>query len=216
MILTKTKITERIKDGKLKFSPALDVFQLRPHAVDLRLGYTFLLPKSWHMTAKGREALNLVHFDKKRPQYFEAIELEEGQYFELLPGEYVIVSTLEKITMAKDLMAVLYPRSSINRKGLSVDLTGIVDCGYEGQLAIPVRNNTSHQNIRLYPGERFCQLVFEETGEEITDTTNRYNKKDIIEGAIRSNPGLLGKDEEEIELIQKGKIKELKSKFKIG
>ncbi|MBX4209188.1 dCTP deaminase [Candidatus Parcubacteria bacterium] len=215
MILTRTRIAERIQKGSLKFSPALDIFQLRPHAVDLRLGYTFLLPKSWHMTAKGREALSLDHFDKKRPQYFEALELEQGQYFELLPGEYVIVSTLEKITMPKDAMAVLYPRSSVNRKGLSVDLTGIVDCGYEGQLAVPVRNNTSHQIIRLYPGERFCQLVFEETGEEIEDKTNRYSKKDIIEGAIRSNPGLEGKDEEEMDLIQKGLIKELKAKFKI-
>ncbi|HEU5114372.1 MAG TPA: dCTP deaminase [Candidatus Paceibacterota bacterium] len=215
MILTRTKIADRIAKGSLKFTPGLDMFQLRPHAVDLRLGYTFLLPKSWHMTAKGREALSLDHFDKKRPQYFEALELEQGQYFELLPGEYVIVSTLEKIVMPKDLMAVLYPRSSVNRKGLSVDLTGIVDCGYEGQLAVPVRNNTSHQIIRLYPGERFCQLVFEETGEEIEDRTNRYSKKDIIEGAIRSNPGLGGKDEEEMDLIQGGKIKELKEKFKI-
>jgi dCTP deaminase len=215
MILTKTKISERIKIGTLKFSPALDTFQLRPHAVDLRLGYTFLIPKSWHITSKGREALSIDHFDKKRPEYFEIIELEQGQYFELLPGEYVIVSTLEKITMPKDVMAILYPRSSVNRRGLSVDLTGIVDCGYEGQLAVPVRNNTAHQTIRLYPGERFCQIVFEETGEEITDTTNRYSKKDIIHGAIRSNPGLLGKDEEEIELIQKGSIKELKTKFKI-
>jgi dCTP deaminase len=204
-----------MESGTLKFAPALDMFQLRPHAVDLRLGYTFLLPKSWHMTARGREALSLDHFDKKRPQYFETLELEQGQYFELMPGEYVIVSTLEKITMPKDLMAVLYPRSSVNRKGLSVDLTGIVDCGYEGQLAVPVRNNTSHQVIRLYPGERFCQLVFEETGEEIEDKTNRYSKKDIIEGAIRSNPGLDGKDEEEMELIQKGDIKGLKAKFKI-
>ncbi|MEK7596847.1 MAG: dCTP deaminase [Patescibacteria group bacterium] len=215
MILTKTKIADRIKSGSLKFSPILDSFQLRPHAVDLRLGYTFLVPKSWHLTPRGREALSLDHFDKKRPEYFEVIELEQGQYFELLPGEYVIVSTLEKIIMPRDIMAVLYPRSSVNRRGLSVDLTGIVDCGYEGQLVVPVRNNTGHQTIRLYPGERFCQIVFEETGEEITDTTNRYSKRDIVHGAIRSNPGLLGKDEEEIELIQKGDIRGLKAKFKI-
>lgn len=215
MILTKTKILERVKSGSLAFSPALDIFQVRPHAVDLRLGYTFLVPKSWQMTPKGRVALSLDHFDKKRPEYFDVVELEQGQYFELLPGEYVIVSTLEKITMPKDVMAVLYPRSSVNRKGMSVDLTGIVDCGYEGQLAVPVRNNTSHQTIRVYPGERFCQIVFEETGEEISDTTNRYKGKDIIEGAIRSNPGLEGKDEDEIDLIQKGSIKELKEKFKI-
>lgn len=215
MILTKTKILERIASKKLSFSPALDIFQLRPHAVDLRLGYTFLIPKSWKITSKGREALTIDHFDKKRPQYFDAIELEQGQYFELLPGEYIIVSTLEKIKMPKDVMAVLYPRSSVNRRGLAVDLTGIIDCGYEGQLAIPVRNNTDHQVIKLYPGERFCQVVFEEIGEEVSDTTNRYHGKDIIEGAIRNNPGLAGKDDEEMEILQRGSIKELKEKFKI-
>ena len=35
-------------------------------------------------------------------------------------------------------------RSSVNRRGISVDLTGIIDAGYEGQLIIPIRNNTTH------------------------------------------------------------------------
>ncbi|MFA6095390.1 MAG: dCTP deaminase [Candidatus Paceibacterota bacterium] len=215
MILTKNKILEKIAKGALSFSPALDVFQLRPHAVDLRLGYTFLIPKSWQLTARGREAFSIDHLDKKRPEYFDVVELEQGQYFELLPGEYVIVSTLEKLSMPKDVMAVLYPRSSVNRRGLAVDLTGIVDCGYKGQLAIPVRNNTAHQTIKLYPGERFCQVVFEETGEELADDTNRYSNKDIIEGSIRSNPAYGESGEDEIEMIQRGDIKGLKNKYKI-
>ncbi len=217
MPLTKNKIIARIESKSIEFSPALDMFQLRPHAIDLRLGYTFLVPKSWRLTAKGREAMSIDHLDKNRPEYFDIVELEQGQCFEILPGEHIIVSTLEKITMPKDVMAVLYPRSSVNRRGLSVDLTGIVDCGYKGQLAIPVRNNTGHQVIKLYPGERICQIVLEEIGESIDDAvmTNRYHGKDIIEGSIRSNPGLGISGEEELELIQRGAIKELKEKFGI-
>ncbi len=217
MILTKQQIVERIASGSLKLSPSLDLFQLRPHAIDLRLGYTFLVPKSWRLSAKGREAMSIDHMDKNRPEYFDVVELEQGQYFEILPGEHVIVSTLEKITMPTDAMAVLYPRSSVNRRGLSVDLTGIVDSGYSGQLAIPVKNNTSHQVIKLYPGERICQIVIQEIGSALPDATetNRYHGKDIIEGAIRNNPGLKGQDEEEIDLIQKGAIRELKERFKI-
>ena len=129
-VITKKQILERVRKGDIVFSPVLDSFQLQEHAVDLRLGFTFLIPKSWHLTTYGREALDITHFDKQNAEFFDVVELEEGQYFELLPHEYVLVNTLETIKIPGDLMAVLYPRSSTNRKGLSLDLTGIIDSGY--------------------------------------------------------------------------------------
>lgn len=218
-ILTKNQILERVKSGDIGFTPNLDTFQVQAHAVDLRLGFTFLIPKMWHVTPRGREALNIDHFDKNRPQYFETIELEQGQSFELLPQEFVLVSSLEAVKIPKDLMAVLYPRSSTNRKGLSVDLTGIIDSGYEGQLAVPVRNNTQSQTVKLYPGERFCQIVFERLDDIVESEKSRYHKKDIIDGFIRTkNPGDLEKDSKdlaEIDLVSKGDIRKLKEEFKI-
>jgi dCTP deaminase len=211
MAITKRQILERVEKGDICFTPPIDTFQLQAHAVDLRLGFTYLLPKGWHMTTKGREALTIDHFEKKRPQYFDVIELEQGQYFDLLPHEHILVSTLEKIKVPDDLMAVLYPRSSTNRKGLSVDLTGIIDSGYEGQLTIPIRNNTEHQVVRLHPGERFCQVVFEPLTEKIEARKSRYHKKDIIEGSIVDD-----KDQLEIDLILKGDIKKLKEEYKIS
>lgn len=213
-ILTKNQILERVRIGDIGFTPNLDSFQLQAHAVDLRLGFTFLIPKVWHVTSRGREALNIDHFDQKRPQYFETIELEQGQFFELLPKEFVLVSSLEAVRIPKDLMAVLYPRSSTNRKGLSVDLTGIIDSGYEGQLAVPVRNNTSAQTVRLYPGERFCQIVFEKLDDVVEAEKSRYHKKDIIEGFVL-NKNNSEKDMVEVELVSKGEIKKLKSEHKI-
>jgi dCTP deaminase len=211
-ILTKSQILKRVEEGNITFYPVLDQFQIQAHAVDLRLGFTFLLPKNWHLTKNGRESLKIDYFDKNRSSYFDIIELEQGQFFELLPGEYVLVSTLESIKIPNDLMAVLYPRSSTNRKGLSVDLTGIVDSGYEGQLAIPVRNNTESQVIKLYPGERFCQVVFDQLDQEVEPRVSRYHKKDIIDGVIRAQ----GKgDDMEIKMILKGTIREFKEKYKI-
>lgn len=215
-IITKKQILERIEKGEIGFKPELDQFQLQAHAVDLRLGFTFLIPKIWRLTERGREAVNIDHFAKDRPQYFDTVELEKGQFFELLPGEHILVSTLESIKVPADLMAVLYPRSSVNRKGLSVDLTGIIDSGYEGQLAVPVRNNTQAQTVRLYPGERFCQVVFDRLDEKVEITKSRYHKKDIIEGFIRNHGEKSERDEEEIEMIRKGEIKELKEKYKIN
>jgi deoxycytidine triphosphate deaminase len=137
--------------------------------------------------------------------FFDVIELEEGQYFELLPGEHISVSSLETIKLPKDIMAVLYPRSSVSRRGLAVDLTGIIDAGYEGQLMIPIRNNTLSQVIRVYPGERFCQVVFGKLNDAVEVIVSRYHQRDIADGAQKDKAT-------ESKLIEKGKIRELKQK----
>lgn len=208
-VLTRSEILDYVANGKVTFSPALDTFQLQAHSVDLRLGFTFLVPKSWHLTKKGREALHMDYFAEDRPEYFDIVELEQGQFFDLLPGEHILVSSLESVKIPDDLMAVMYPRSSTNRKGISVDLTGIIDSGYEGQLVIPVRNNTQSQTVRLYPGERFCQVVLEHLDRSVDARKSRYHQKDIIEGvdvdSLEKERGT------EIDLIRHGDIKKLKT-----
>ncbi|MBW3569005.1 dCTP deaminase [Candidatus Parcubacteria bacterium] len=212
-ILTREEILEYTHKGEIGFNPALDEFQLQAHSVDLRLGFTFLIPKSWHMTKAGREALHMDYYAKDRPEYFDIIELEQGQYFDLLANEHVLVSSLETIKIPSDLMAVMYPRSSTNRKGISVDLTGIVDSGYEGQLVIPIKNNTLSQTVRLYPGERFCQIVFEKLTGETKARPSRYHKKDIIEGVDVQS---VAKEKRiENKLIQNGQIRDLKANYKV-
>jgi dCTP deaminase len=208
-VLTRAEILTYVTDGKVTFSPALDTFQLQAHSVDLRLGFTFLVPKSWHLTKKGREALHMDYFAEDRPEYFDIVELEQGQFFDLLPGEHILVSSLESIKIPDDLMAVMYPRSSTNRKGISVDLTGIIDSGYEGQLVIPVRNNTQSQTVRLYPGERFCQVVLERLDQSVDARKSRYHQRDIIEGVDVDS--LEAERTTEIDLIRSGDIKKLKS-----
>jgi dCTP deaminase len=208
-VLTQKKILERVAAHEIAFKPELDEFQLQGHSVDLRLGFTFMLLKAARMTPRGRESLETVHVDKYTPEYFDTVELEAGQYFDLLPDEFILASTLESVKIPTDLMAVLYPRSSTNRKGLSLDLTGIVDSGYEGQLIIPIRNNTRSRTVRLYPGERLCQVVFEELTEPIENTRkSKYHQRDVIDGVQREK-------KDEIDLIMKGDIKGLKEKFGI-
>lgn len=206
-ILIKDEIVERIKKGTLVFTPQLDTFQLQAHSIDLRLGYTFLVYKTWRLTDNGRTAVYLDYGESK--DHFDVIELEEGQYFDILPHEYVVVSTLERIKLSKDIMAVLYPRSSVNRKGLSVDLSGVIDAGYEGNLIIPLRNNTESQIVRIYPGERFCQIVFHTLNAPVKPRKSRYAKKDIV-------VGVLNEDEvREQKFIRNGKIKNLKERYRL-
>lgn len=210
-VLSKRQIIERIKDGSIKIEPSLDEFQLQAHAIDLRLGYTFLIPKNWHMTPKGRVGLSSDYInDKDGGNNFEVVELEKGQIFELLPGEHVLASTLETITWPDDVMSVLYPRSSTNRRGLSIDLTGIVDTGYSGQLVIPIRNNTQTQKITLYPGERFCQITFEELSEPSKKEKGTYHQKDIIDGFM-----VRPKYKDEVRLIKEGDVTSIKKDFRV-
>ena len=205
-VLVKQQILERIKSGGLAFKPGLDSLQIQGHSVDLRLGYTFMIPKIWRPGDEGREAVTLDPLHSIGAGHFDIIELEQGQHFDLLPNEYILVSSLETITIPKDIMAVLYPRSSVNRRGLSVDLTGIIDAGYSGKLILPVRNNTRSQTVKLYPGERFCQLVFQQLMGEIETKQSRHHMKDVADGLAKE-------DEKEVDLITRGDINKLKEAY---
>ena len=218
MVLTKHDILERIGKRDIDFEPSLDGFQMQPHSVDLRLGYSFHLPKTWELTEKGRMALNIDPLLNGVSKNFSEIVLKPGQYFELLPKEFVVAITFERIILnAPDLMGVLYPRSSINRRGLSVDLSGVIDVNYKGFLMIPIVNNTFEQIIRIYPGERICSVVFETLSSSVSPedaeshglNKAKYNNNE--QGFIGSKTD----KEEEIELIRKGEVLKLKEKYKI-
>jgi len=217
MVLAKKDILKRIIRGDIVFSPNLDRFQLQPHSIDLRLGYDFHLPKSWEMTKNGRVAIHIDPLEKNNLN-FEKILLNKGQYFELLPNEYVVATTMEKIELfANDLMGVLYPRSSITRRGLAVNLTGLIDVGYRGYLMIPIINNTDNQIIRVYPGERICSIILEELSCSVS------KDEASIHGVGKAkyqnnNIGFIGSKtdkQDETDLIRAGKLIELKKKYQI-
>ena len=208
MILTSQEILDRMAKNELVFTPQIDEFQIQQHSVDLRLGFSFLIPKAWELTNEGRVAVKTDHLDlNHKSMRHTLVELEEGQFFDILPGEYVAVTTLEKIKLPDNLMAILYPRSSVNRRGLSIDLTGVVDAGYEGNLLIPVRNNTQSQVIRMYPGERICQVVFEEIHDRVDVKESRWQNSDVIV-TIKEERSTI-----EMDYVRKGDISGLKKDF---
>ena len=210
MILTSQQILDRIGRDELVFTPQIDRFQIQQHSVDLRLGFSFLIPKAWEITNEGRVAVRTDHLDMNHKNMrHNLVELAEGQVFDILPGEYVAVSTLERIKLPADLMAILYPRSSVNRRGLSIDLTGVVDAGYEGNLLIPLRNNTQSQVIRMYPGERICQVVFEEIDGDVVVKQSRWQNSDVIV-TIKEE-----RSTDEMEYVRKGNISGLKKDYSL-
>lgn len=218
-ILTKKEILARINEGKINFYPLLDKYQIQPHSVDIRLGCSFYILKKWKLSKDGRVAINFDYLDEKysAQDNFDLIKLKPGQYFEILPKEFIIASSLEKISLKDDsLMANLDARSSLLRRGLYI-ASGTIDVKYQGTLTFPIINNTDTQIIKLYPGERICHLTFKTLVSPVADEDAKMHGLNEAKYLESTPYGLESRidSEDEINYIKEGKIEELKEKFKI-
>ena len=216
-VLTRNEIQKKMASGEVVFTPPIDRFQLQPHAVDLRLGYKFLIPRNWTIDERGRRAIKISIDDiENHKEQFDEIQLQPGQYFDLLPNEFVIGTSLERIEINDmKLMAILFPRTSTNRRGIDLSLSGIIDTGYKGNLIFPMKNEAGDQVIRVYPGERVCQVIFEELTAPLTpEEANLHG----VSAAKYTNSGSqefkLDKDNER-QLLISGKLDDLKNMFKL-
>lgn len=78
----------------------------------------------------------------------------------LHPGEFILASTLEAISIPDDLAAQVKGRTTWARKGLLIHLTaGWVDPGFAGQLTLELKN-LGTEEIEVCSGDRICSLVF--------------------------------------------------------
>lgn len=217
-VFSKKEIIESIKTGQLIFTPEIDAFQIQPHSIDLRLGYTFYIGKIWELNKKGREALTVDYVrNLTNKNFFEIVNLMPGQHFDILPGEYVIATTFESITIKNlGMMGMLFPRSSFNRRGLTVDISGVIDSGYSGHLMIPMRNNTNYQSIRLHPGERICQVAFEQLTSQLSPEDAAITAHQRLHSKYSSNTFSDQEKSEEEKYIMEGRLEELKRNYHIS
>ncbi len=215
MILTRDAILARIRKGELVFTPGVDRFQLQPHAIDLRLGYRFLIPKNWSVTERGREAIQIsIEEESRHREQFEEVVLEPGQYFDLLPNEFVIATSLEHLELnAPDLMALLFPRTSTNRRGINLSLSGIIDTGYHGNLIFPMKNEAGDQVLRLYPGERICQVIFETLDAPLSKAAAQMHGMSPAKYSHAADSAYRVDKSEERERLVAGDLEGLKSAF---
>jgi dCTP deaminase len=214
-VLTRKEIAELLDRGVVKFTPAVDRFQLQPHAVDLRLGYRFLIPRNWTVDAQGRRAIKVSIDDlDKHGDQFDEVNLLPGQYFELLPNEFVIGTSLECVEMkAANLMAILFPRTSTNRRGIDLSLSGIIDTGYKGHLIFPMKNEAGDQVLRIYPGERVCQIIFETLASPLTREEANLHGLTQAKYTDDGSPSYKLDKEVERRLLIEGRLEELKNRF---
>lgn len=134
-----------------------------------------------------------------------SVDLRLEREVRLNPGQFTVVGTLEEVALPNDLMGVVYPRSSLNRRSVSLDVTGVVDANYKGHLILPMMNN-SLVPITLLKGERVAQIVFHRLEGEAALRVSKYHGGD---GSYKPDNG------EETAYLASGDLGGLKSRYRL-
>ena len=88
------------------------------------------------------------------------VEPEGDEPFILHPGEFVLGSTYEVVTLPDDIAARVEGKSSLGRLGLLTHATaGFVDPGFSGHVTLELAN-VATLPIKLYPGMKIGQFCF--------------------------------------------------------
>lgn len=145
MILSDLTIKEMLASGHLRIEP-IEPVQIQPASVDIRLGDTFSVVED---NAEGM-------IDLSSPISYKTIR---AQSYLLLPGQFVLATTMEYVALPDDLTAFVEGRSSLGRMGLFIQNAGWVDPGFDGEITLELYN-ANRCAIRLEAGRRIGQLVF--------------------------------------------------------
>ena len=152
MVLSDGEIIEYLETKELVIEP-IERAQIQPASVDVRLGDTFCVADD--------SATSIIHLnDEVNYRTFK-----QDKYI-LLPGQFVLATTVEKISLPNFLTAFVEGKSSLGRLGLFIQNAGWVDPGFSGEITLELFN-ASRFAIELHAGNRIAQLVIAKTGKEV-------------------------------------------------
>ncbi len=134
---------------------------IQPSGIDLRVKCIYRLKNSGF----------LGNSDRMTPDV-ESVSDMPGEKIRLEPNEFVLVETMEKVNMPKDVMAIVLPRSSLFRCGVSLH-TAVVDPGFQGTLTFGMKN-LSEFPFEIEIGSKIGQIVFEEVKGNVKLYDGKY------------------------------------------
>lgn len=135
--------------GRVAVEP-FDEAMIQPSSIDVRLDRWF----------RVFENHRYPHIDPSIEQadLTRLIEPEGDEPFILHPGEFVLGSTYEVVTLPDDIAGRLEGKSSLGRLGLLTHSTaGFIDPGFSGHVTLEL-SNVATLPIKLYPGMKIGQL----------------------------------------------------------
>ena len=151
MLLSDRDIRSCVDSGRVRLEP-WDPQMIQPSSVDVHLDRFFRLFNN-HKYPVIDPAAN-------QPELTRLVDVSAEGSLILHPGEFVLGSTYEKVTLADDVAARLEGKSSLGRLGLLTHSTaGFIDPGFSGHVTLEL-SNTATLPIALYPGMKVGQLCF--------------------------------------------------------
>lgn len=151
MLLSDRDIRGEIDGGRVVLDP-WDPEMVQPSSVDVRMDKWFRL--------FDNHKYPVIDPAADQPDLTRLIEVDPEEGFVLHPGEFVLGSTLETVTLPDDLAARVEGKSSLGRLGLLTHATaGFVDPGFSGHVTLEL-SNVATLPIRLWPGMKVGQLCF--------------------------------------------------------
>ena len=149
MLLSDRDIASQIDSGRVALEP-YEPELIQPASIDVRLDRWFRLFDNhrYAVIDPAHEQKNLTRL----------VEVAADEPFVLHPGEFVLGSTYERVTLPDDVAARLEGKSSLGRLGLLTHSTaGFIDPGFSGHVTLEL-SNTATMPILLYPGMKIGQL----------------------------------------------------------
>ena len=151
MILSDVDIRKELAAGRIEIDP-FDDASVQPSSVDLHVDRQF------RVFANSRYPY--IDVRSEMPDLTEMVEVAGDEAFILHPGEFVLGSTLERVTLPDDLVARLEGKSSLGRLGLLIHSTaGFIDPGWDGHVTLEL-SNVANLPITIYVGMKIGQLSF--------------------------------------------------------
>jgi dCTP deaminase len=151
VLLSDRDIKAEIDSDRVRLEP-YDPAMIQPSSIDVRLDKFFRL--------FDNHKYPVIDPSQDQPDLTRLVEVEPNDGFVLHPGEFVLGSTLETVTLPDDLAARVEGKSSLGRLGLMTHATaGFVDPGFSGHVTLEL-SNVATLPIILWPGMKIGQLCF--------------------------------------------------------
>jgi len=149
VLLSDRDIRAEITAGRVKVEPFTEAM-VQPSSVDVRLDRFFRVFEN--------HKYSVIDPSTEQPDLTREVAVTADEFFILHPGEFVLASTYEVITLPDDIAGRLEGKSSLGRLGLLTHSTaGFIDPGFSGHITLEL-SNVANLPVKLFPGMKIGQL----------------------------------------------------------